>query len=72
MMREWLELPSESICKECRISATNLWVILHRARLRLRECLQARWFAGRPVDLSIDGQIQLPRSHPPRARRAGA
>lgn len=45
MMREWLELSTDAICKECRISATNLWVILHRARLRLRECLQARWFA---------------------------
>ena len=45
MMREWLELSSETICKECRISTTNLWVILHRARLRLRECLQARWFS---------------------------
>lgn len=46
MMREWLELPSETICKEVGISTTNLWVILHRARLRLRECLQARWFAS--------------------------
>jgi RNA polymerase sigma-70 factor (ECF subfamily) len=49
MMREWLELPAEAICKECRISTTNLWVILHRARLRLRECLQARWFAQRTI-----------------------
>jgi RNA polymerase sigma-70 factor (ECF subfamily) len=48
MMREWLELDTDEICKELQISATNLWVLLHRARLRLRECLQARWFAGRP------------------------
>lgn len=49
LMREWLELGSDDICKELAISATNLWVLLHRARLRLRECLQRRWFSGRPA-----------------------
>lgn len=44
MMREWLELDSEEICKKLAISPTNLWVMLHRARLRLRECLQLNWF----------------------------
>ena len=48
MMREWLELDTEEICKELQITSTNLWVLLHRARLRLRECLQQRWFADRP------------------------
>jgi RNA polymerase sigma-70 factor (ECF subfamily) len=45
MMREWLGLETDEICKELAISATNLWVLLHRARLRLRECLQVSWFA---------------------------
>lgn len=44
MMREWLGLETEEICKELAITATNLWVLLHRARLRLRECLQRQWF----------------------------
>ncbi|MCV2348496.1 sigma-70 family RNA polymerase sigma factor [Paucibacter sp. Y2R2-4] len=44
MMREWLELDTEEICKELKLSPTNLWVMLHRARLRLRECLQHNWF----------------------------
>jgi RNA polymerase sigma-70 factor (ECF subfamily) len=44
MMREWLELDTDEICKETGISATNLFVLLHRARLRLRECLQVNWF----------------------------
>ncbi|MBL0720420.1 sigma-70 family RNA polymerase sigma factor [Piscinibacter sp. Jin2] len=44
MMREWLELETEEICKELGITSTNLWVMLHRARLRLRECLQVKWF----------------------------
>jgi len=48
MMREWLELDSLEICKELGITATNLWVLLHRARLRLQTCLQERWF-GNPA-----------------------
>lgn len=44
LMREWLELDSAEICKELSISSTNLFVLLHRARLRLRECLQQTWF----------------------------
>lgn len=44
MMREWLELESDEICKELSITPTNLWVMLHRARLRLRDCIQAGWF----------------------------
>jgi RNA polymerase sigma-70 factor (ECF subfamily) len=44
MMREWLELDTDEVCKELGITPTNLWVLLHRARLRLRECLQAHWF----------------------------
>jgi RNA polymerase sigma-70 factor (ECF subfamily) len=45
-MREVLDLPTEDICKELGISATNCWVMLHRARLILRECLETRWFAN--------------------------
>ncbi len=44
MMREVMELPTEEICKELDISTTNCWVMLHRARLTLRECLEMKWF----------------------------
>ena len=44
LMREWLELPTDEICNELSITATNAGVLLHRARLRLRECLKVRWF----------------------------
>jgi RNA polymerase sigma-70 factor (TIGR02943 family) len=44
LMREWLELPCEEICKELKLTSTNLYVQLHRARLRLRECLELNWF----------------------------
>jgi RNA polymerase sigma-70 factor (ECF subfamily) len=45
MMREWLELSTEEICKELELTTSNLWVLLYRARLRLRECLELNWFA---------------------------
>lgn len=46
LMREWLELDSGAICQELGIAPTNLWIMLHRARLRLRECLQLGWFGA--------------------------
>src|SRR5688572_20784639 len=44
VMRELLELTTDEICKELGITATNCWVMLHRARLALRECLETKWF----------------------------
>src|SRR5690242_11642553 len=46
VMREVMELESNEICKELTITANNLWVILYRARMALRECLEQNWFAG--------------------------
>jgi RNA polymerase sigma-70 factor, ECF subfamily len=45
MMREVMELDGDEICKELTITSTNLWVILYRARIALRECLEQHWFA---------------------------
>ena len=46
MMREVLELETHEICKELTITSTNLWVILYRARMALRQCLEQHWFAS--------------------------
>ena len=35
---------SDEICNELGISSSNLWVIIHRARLQLRKCLEENWF----------------------------
>lgn len=43
LMREWLDMETEEICKEIGLTTSNLWVMLHRARLRLRECVQVHW-----------------------------
>ncbi|WP_231757313.1 RNA polymerase factor sigma-70 [Microbulbifer elongatus] len=44
MMREFIELESDEICDQLSLSTSNLHVILYRARLRLRECLENGWF----------------------------
>lgn len=44
MMREFLELDSTEICETLEITTSNLHVMLYRARLRLRECLENHWF----------------------------
>jgi len=46
MMREVMELDADEICQELTITSNNLWVILYRARMALRECLERRWFAA--------------------------
>ena len=44
MMREHLGFETAEICKELGITPTHCWVMLHRARMALRLCLQTNWF----------------------------
>src|ERR1700688_4711790 len=32
--------PTDTICTELKVTASNFWVIIHRAKLNLRACLQ--------------------------------
>jgi len=43
LMREVHESDNEEICKELEISPTNAWVMLYRARMGLRKCLELNW-----------------------------
>jgi RNA polymerase sigma-70 factor (ECF subfamily) len=45
MMREWLEREVDDICGELGITANHCGVMLYRARMQLRECLDRHWFA---------------------------
>ncbi len=45
LMREWLEFDTAEICQELGLSSTNVWQMLSRARLRLRQCLLIHWFS---------------------------
>jgi len=42
--REVLGEETEVICSDEGITSSNCWVILHRARLALRQCLERNWF----------------------------
>jgi RNA polymerase sigma-70 factor (ECF subfamily) len=45
ILREIDGLDSEAVCKEMALSSTNnLWTMLSRMRMRLRQCLTQHWF----------------------------
>ena len=46
MLRDVQETDNEEICKELNISPTNAWVMLYRARLGLRKCLEINWLGS--------------------------
>jgi RNA polymerase sigma-70 factor (ECF subfamily) len=46
-LSEMDEMSSAEVCKVLAVSAGNLWVMLHRARLRLCACLETSWFGNR-------------------------
>ena len=37
------DVNSDEVCKELGCTPSNLWVMLHRARLKLRECIEVKW-----------------------------
>ncbi len=43
-MKTIQEFETEEICKELDITPSNLWVIVHRARTQLRNCMEKNWF----------------------------
>jgi RNA polymerase sigma-70 factor, ECF subfamily len=49
VMREVLGIETGEICKELGISSSNCWVLLYRARMALRACLEQGWFSGENV-----------------------
>ena len=49
-LREVDGLTSEQICEALNITVNNLWVMLHRARLHLRNCLEINWFTREATD----------------------
>jgi RNA polymerase sigma-70 factor (ECF subfamily) len=46
MLREMDDAPSKTVCETLNISEANLWVMLHRARMALRQCLEMNFFQG--------------------------
>lgn len=50
VLREVDGLTSEEICAALSVTPNNLWVMLHRARLHLRHCLELNWFRRTPPE----------------------
>jgi len=49
-LREIDGVSSEEICKDLGVSPNNLWIMLHRARMGLRRCLEVHWFGNKQQD----------------------
>lgn len=43
-MKTLLNYETEAICNEMEITASNLWVIIHRARTAMASCIEENWF----------------------------
>ncbi|MFN0066458.1 MAG: sigma-70 family RNA polymerase sigma factor [Limisphaerales bacterium] len=50
LLREVDGTPGEEICRLLAITPNNLWVMLHRARMALRRCLEENWFQKHGLD----------------------
>jgi RNA polymerase sigma-70 factor, ECF subfamily len=53
VLREIVGENTKEICKILDVSTTNCWVLLHRARMYLRRCLEINWFTNLNVRESI-------------------
>ena len=42
--RELDGLDSDTICEILQLTASNFWVMMHRARMNLRRCMELNWF----------------------------
>jgi RNA polymerase sigma-70 factor, ECF subfamily len=46
LMREWLEADPDEICQQLGVTPANLRILLYRARMQLRVCLDLKWERG--------------------------
>lgn len=60
-LREIEGLGTKEICEILTLSPNNFWVLLHRARLRLRQDVERRWFgnAGKEFKPACDALFQI-------------
>lgn len=53
ILKEIDGLSCEEICDSLSITKSNLWVLLHRARLQLRHLLEKEWLNAKPATTSV-------------------
>lgn len=44
VLKHFDDMKTEDICKVLNITSSNYWVLMHRAKLQLRDCLDKNWF----------------------------
>lgn len=49
------EQPAEGVCRAAGVTTNHLWVMLHRARLRMWRCLSRAWYGIDPDDRAGTG-----------------
>ncbi len=52
-LKELIDADTDEICKVLQISATNYWVVMHRARLQIRRCLENDWLEIDPDGVTL-------------------
>lgn len=57
ILREIEGLDGKEICEILNLSPNNLWVMLHRARLQLRQALENRWFGKKKETFRQTGEF---------------
>ncbi len=50
-MRELLGIDTEEVCDSLGLSQQNVWTMLHRARLKIRGCLERGWYGREEIEL---------------------
>ncbi|HEV8428279.1 MAG TPA: sigma-70 family RNA polymerase sigma factor [Pyrinomonadaceae bacterium] len=60
VLKEIDGLSCEEICESLNLSKSNLWVLLHRARLQLRHLLEKEWLAAKPAAASVKASEKVP------------
>lgn len=62
VMRDVMGHTTDEICKELKITETNCWVILHRARMGMRQYLNENWFltTGSDTPRGLLGDLATP------------
>jgi len=57
ILREIDDVSSEKICKDFGVTPNNVWVMLHRARMGLRRCLEVHWFGNEKNEKQVGKQL---------------
>jgi DNA-directed RNA polymerase specialized sigma24 family protein len=49
---------TKTICSELKVSDANFWVIIHRAKLNLKACLQRNWLNKNEIKIILMAAFQ--------------